>query len=138
MSLPLDGFAKTGTLLVHSPFLILDQIPLRLSVMALARRDAVRSKPPQDVCVRPYSLCGKLDCRFTFDWLTNYPYYKTCLGFCWFTHTLLKPGFARQKVSLPPGMARDLNYIILSERMAYYPGYATGKDGIAIGSHWYN
>jgi hypothetical protein len=25
------------------------------------------------VQVAPYSLCGKLDCRFTFDWLTSYP-----------------------------------------------------------------
>jgi hypothetical protein len=25
------------------------------------------------VQVAPYSLCEKLDCRFTFDWLTSYP-----------------------------------------------------------------
>jgi hypothetical protein len=52
---------------------------------------------------------------------------------CQFTQTLLKPGFAKHKVSLPPGMARELNYDVLSERMAYYSRYAIGKKDVMIG-----
>jgi hypothetical protein len=51
---------------------------------------------------------------------------------CWFTHALLKLGFARRKVSLPPRVAREPSYNILSERMAYYSRYATGKKGLML------
>jgi hypothetical protein len=49
------------------------------------------------------------------------------------TQTLLKPRFARQKVSLPSGMAREPNYNILLEQMAYYSRYAIKKKGVMFG-----
>jgi hypothetical protein len=46
---------------------------------------------------------------------------------------LLKPGFARQKVSFPYGVAREPNYNILLEWMAYYSRYTTRKKGVMLG-----
>jgi hypothetical protein len=58
---------------------------------------------------------------------------QTYLELCWFTQTLLKIGFARQKMSLPLGMARESNHGILSEWRAYYSRYAIGRKGIMLG-----
>jgi hypothetical protein len=43
------------------------------------------------------------------------------------------PGLARRKVSFPYKVAREPNCNILSERMAYYSRYATGKKGVMLG-----
>jgi hypothetical protein len=45
----------------------------------------------------------------------------------------LKPRFARQKVSLPPGMTSESNYNILSERMAYYSRYVIRNKCVILG-----
>jgi hypothetical protein len=58
---------------------------------------------------------------------------QTCLELCRFAQAVLKPGFAWWKVSLPTGMAREPNYNILSEQMAYYSRYATIKKGVMLG-----
>jgi hypothetical protein len=57
---------------------------------------------------------------------------QPCLALCRFTQVLLKSGFARRKVLLPPRVAREPNYNILSERMAYYSGYVTGKKCVML------
>jgi hypothetical protein len=46
---------------------------------------------------------------------------------------LLKLGFAGWKVSFPYGVARETNYNILSEGMAYYLRYAIEKNCIMRG-----
>jgi hypothetical protein len=46
---------------------------------------------------------------------------------------LLKLGFARWKVSFPYGVARETNYNILSEGMAYYLRYAIKKNCVMRG-----
>jgi hypothetical protein len=61
------------------------------------------------------------------------PRLQTCLRLYQLTQTLLKPRFARQKVSLASVMAREPNYNILSERMAYYSKYAIRKKGVMFG-----
>jgi hypothetical protein len=58
---------------------------------------------------------------------------QTCLRLCRFTQALLKPGFARWKVSLAPRVARESSYNILSERMTYYSRYATRRKGVMLG-----
>jgi hypothetical protein len=45
---------------------------------------------------------------------------------------LVRPGFARRKVSLPPKMARELNHNILSEWMTYYLRYTTRKKCVML------
>jgi hypothetical protein len=45
---------------------------------------------------------------------------------------LLKARLSRQKMSLPYGMAREPNYNILSEWIAYYLRYATRKKGVVL------
>jgi hypothetical protein len=45
---------------------------------------------------------------------------------------LLKPRFARQKVSLPPRMTSESNYNILSERMPYYLRYITRNKCVIL------
>jgi hypothetical protein len=52
---------------------------------------------------------------------------------CLFAQALLKPGPARQKVSFPYRVAREPNYNILSEQMASYSRYATGKEDVILG-----
>jgi hypothetical protein len=46
---PLDGFAKSITLLVSPSILILDLLPLRIAWLLSARRDVIMSKPPHDL-----------------------------------------------------------------------------------------
>jgi hypothetical protein len=52
---------------------------------------------------------------------------------CQFTQALLKSGLTRWKVSFPYEVEREPNYNILSERMAYYLRYATGKKCVMLG-----
>jgi hypothetical protein len=52
---------------------------------------------------------------------------------CWFAQALFKPGLVRWEVSFPYGVVGEPNYNILSEWMAYYSRYITGKKGNVLG-----
>jgi hypothetical protein len=93
----------------------LTKLPLidNLAWLLLARRGVITSKPAHDVRTSYALLLVRETRPQVHFWLVDErSILQTCLELCQFTQTLLKLGFARWKVSLPPEWQE--NQIIIS------------------------
>jgi hypothetical protein len=95
------------------------------------RQEHAFSWLPCELCLIP--CVGKLWPQVYFWLVGKLSILQPYLELCRFAHALLKLGLARWKVLLPLRVARELRYSILSEWMAYYSRYATGKKGLMLG-----
>jgi hypothetical protein len=81
----------------------------------------------------PYSFCGKLDRMFTFDWLMCSPDCKLALDCAGSPRRFSSQYLQDRKCHFPYRVAREPNYNIISEWMAYYSRYATRKNCVMLG-----
>jgi hypothetical protein len=136
MLLLLDDFAKSITPLVSSSLPILgpSNSSPHVTAVRMKRHHHDASKPSHNFLASCVLLLVRATQQQVHFWLVNkLSRLQPCLELCWFTHALLKPGLARRKMSFPYEMAREPNYNILSERMAYYSRYTTENKCVVLG-----
>jgi hypothetical protein len=67
------------------------------------------------------------------DWLMSSSKLQPCLELCRFAQALFKTKVVRWKAHFLLGICEKTLVQHLSERMAYYSRYTTGKKGVALG-----
>jgi hypothetical protein len=120
---------------VH-PYLSLDIIPPHLNVTALMT----------SLWVVPYSLCGKLDHRFTLTRLISCPDYNLAMNYASSPRCFSSQDLQDGKCHSLMEWQENQIIIFFSKQMAYYSRYATGKKWIIVAatshiwtwSHWYS